>query len=184
MITLRRLFRKALRRSRPRALGAGGGGDACWPAGPAVIAWDRQDNARCRCWRAGPNWPIRWRSTSPDSTAWSSRPACRSIRIRSPTRARSVGVPVIGDIELFALARADLPPHKVVGITGTNGKSTTTALVHHLLESAGRAGADGRQYRPADPGAGAAARRRRLCARTVELSDRPDLQRSIAMLRR
>lgn len=46
-------------------------------------------------------------------------------------------VPVIGDIELFALARAGLPPHRVAGITGTNGKSTTTALVHHLLECAG-----------------------------------------------
>ncbi len=45
-------------------------------------------------------------------------------------------VPLIGDIELFALARADLPAHRVVGITGTNGKSTTTALVHHLLKSA------------------------------------------------
>ena len=49
----------------------------------------------------------------------------------------AAGVPVIGDIELFAQARASLPSHKVVGITGTNGKSTTTALVHHLLESAG-----------------------------------------------
>ncbi len=47
------------------------------------------------------------------------------------------GVPVIGDIELFAQARAALPSHRVVGITGTNGKSTTTALVHHLLEQAG-----------------------------------------------
>ena len=47
------------------------------------------------------------------------------------------GVPLIGDIELFAQARAELPPHRVVGITGTNGKSTTTALVHHLLHSAG-----------------------------------------------
>ena len=47
------------------------------------------------------------------------------------------GVPVIGDIELFAQARTELPPHKVVGITGTNGKSTTTALVHHILQTAG-----------------------------------------------
>lgn len=51
--------------------------------------------------------------------------------------ARAANVPLIGDIELFAMARGDLPAHRVVGITGTNGKSTTTALVHHLLKSAG-----------------------------------------------
>jgi UDP-N-acetylmuramoylalanine--D-glutamate ligase len=52
-------------------------------------------------------------------------------------RAREAGVPLIGDIELFARARATLPPHKVVGITGTNGKSTTTALIHHIALTAG-----------------------------------------------
>ncbi|WP_294250566.1 UDP-N-acetylmuramoyl-L-alanine--D-glutamate ligase, partial [uncultured Sphingomonas sp.] len=51
--------------------------------------------------------------------------------------ARAAGVPLIGDIELFAQARAVLPAHRVVGITGTNGKSTTTALVHHILKTAG-----------------------------------------------
>ena len=52
-------------------------------------------------------------------------------------RARAAGCPIIGDIELFALARVTLPPHRVVGITGTNGKSTTTALIHHIIRNAG-----------------------------------------------
>ena len=51
--------------------------------------------------------------------------------------AATARVPIIGDIELFAEARAALPAHKVAGITGTNGKSTTTALVHHICETAG-----------------------------------------------
>ncbi len=51
--------------------------------------------------------------------------------------ARAARVPVIGDIELFARARPALPPHKVVGVTGTNGKSTTTALVTHICATAG-----------------------------------------------
>ncbi len=52
-------------------------------------------------------------------------------------KAHAAQVPLIGDIELFSQARAGLPPHKVVGITGTNGKSTTTALIHHIIETAG-----------------------------------------------
>ncbi|WP_373492132.1 UDP-N-acetylmuramoyl-L-alanine--D-glutamate ligase [Parasphingorhabdus sp.] len=52
-------------------------------------------------------------------------------------KAQIDGVPIIGDIELFAQARSALPAHRVVGITGTNGKSTTTALVQHILTSAG-----------------------------------------------
>ncbi len=46
-------------------------------------------------------------------------------------------VPVMGDTELFARALPHLPPTRIVGITGTNGKSTTTALLHHLLGVAG-----------------------------------------------
>jgi len=58
-------------------------------------------------------------------------------RLPLAERAREAGLEIIGDIELFARARPELPPHKVVGITGTNGKSTTTALVHHILQTAG-----------------------------------------------
>jgi UDP-N-acetylmuramoylalanine--D-glutamate ligase len=56
-------------------------------------------------------------------------------------RARAAGVEVIGDIELFARTVASAPDHKrpkVVAITGTNGKSTTTAMVGHVLAQAGR----------------------------------------------
>ena len=53
--------------------------------------------------------------------------------------ARKAEVEIIGDIELFCRERAksgaDCP---LVAITGTNGKSTTTALIAHLLKSAGR----------------------------------------------
>jgi len=53
--------------------------------------------------------------------------------------ARKAKVEVIGDIELFCREREksgrDCP---VVAITGTNGKSTTTALTAHLIASAGR----------------------------------------------
>ena len=56
---------------------------------------------------------------------------------RVAEKAARYDLPLVGDIELFAQARAELSPHKVVGITGTNGKSTTTALVHHILRTVG-----------------------------------------------
>ncbi|MDR3373598.1 MAG: UDP-N-acetylmuramoyl-L-alanine--D-glutamate ligase [Ancalomicrobiaceae bacterium] len=53
--------------------------------------------------------------------------------------ASAKGVPVVGDIELLAEEiRATAPTAPLVAITGTNGKSTTTALIAHLLVSAGR----------------------------------------------
>jgi UDP-N-acetylmuramoylalanine--D-glutamate ligase len=57
----------------------------------------------------------------------------------SAALAHAAGVEVIGDIELFCRerrARAAKAPF--VAITGTNGKSTTTALVAHLLRATGR----------------------------------------------
>ncbi len=48
--------------------------------------------------------------------------------------ARAAGCPLVGDIALLAEAAGATP---LVGITGTNGKSTTTALVGHLLAEAG-----------------------------------------------
>ena len=55
-------------------------------------------------------------------------------------KAKAANVPVIGDIELFARSLAATPSSlrpKVVAITGTNGKSTTTALIGWVLKQAG-----------------------------------------------
>jgi UDP-N-acetylmuramoylalanine--D-glutamate ligase len=56
----------------------------------------------------------------------------------SVLRAREAGVEVIGDIELFCRERKrHAPDAPFVAITGTNGKSTTTALIAHLMKVAG-----------------------------------------------
>ena len=56
-------------------------------------------------------------------------------------KAREAGVEILGDVELFARTVNAAPAHKrpkVVAITGTNGKSTTTAMIGHMLAHAGR----------------------------------------------
>ena len=58
--------------------------------------------------------------------------------------ARSAAVEVIGDIELYCRERRkSAPDSPFVAITGTNGKSTTTALIAHLLTAAGHSAESG-----------------------------------------
>jgi UDP-N-acetylmuramoylalanine--D-glutamate ligase len=107
-------------------------------SGAEVTAWDAKDEARAL---AGDGVtladPIEIDLAGFDGIVVSPGVPLNSHPIAN--KARDAGVPLIGDIELFALARAGLPAHKVVGITGTNGKSTVTALIHHMLKSAGKA---------------------------------------------
>ena len=110
--------------------------EALLAAGANVLVWDDRAEARepyaGRCAIGDP--------LEADLTGYAGVVVSPGVPLNThpiKPHADSFGVPVIGDIELFAQARAELPPHKVVGITGTNGKSTTTALVHHTLKEAG-----------------------------------------------
>lgn len=105
-------------------------------SGARVTAWDNREEARAQVeGRAEIADPLAIDLTGFDGIVVS--PGVPLNRHPITAHAHAAGVPVIGDIELFAHARANLPAHRVVAITGTNGKSTTTALVHHLCQSAG-----------------------------------------------
>jgi UDP-N-acetylmuramoylalanine--D-glutamate ligase len=105
-------------------------------SGAEVAAWDGKAEARLRAPAGTPIVNLDEAELSQfDSLVVT--PGLPLNRHPIAQRAREAGVEIIGDIELFARARPELCPHKVVGITGTNGKSTTTALVHHILKAAG-----------------------------------------------
>jgi len=110
--------------------------EALIASGAEVIVWDRQPHAR-------EHFEGRCRLIDPlelDLTGFAGVVVSPGVPLNTHPigpHAWQYGLPVIGDIELFANARESLPQHRVVGITGTNGKSTTTALVHHILVEAG-----------------------------------------------
>ncbi|MCW3798331.1 Mur ligase family protein [Sphingomonas sp. BN140010] len=104
-------------------------------SGAKVTAWDEREEARAQAGGAE-----LLDLNAADLSRFDSLVVSPGVPLNThplAARARGTGVEIIGDVELFARARPELPPHKVVGITGTNGKSTTTALVHHILATAG-----------------------------------------------
>jgi UDP-N-acetylmuramoylalanine--D-glutamate ligase len=105
-------------------------------SGAEVAAWDAKSDARLRA-PAGTTIANLDEADLGHFDSLVVTPGLPLNRHPIAQRAREAGMEIIGDIELFARARPELPPHKVVGITGTNGKSTTTALIHHILKTAG-----------------------------------------------
>ena len=117
-------------------------------AGGAVpLAWDESPEARAKAEAAGialtdltrVDWAqVATLITSPGI------PHLYPAPNRIIAAALAAGVPVDNDIGLFFRSFStgdnmsfDQPP-KVVAVTGSNGKSTTTALIHHILTEAGR----------------------------------------------
>ncbi len=108
-------------------------------SGAHVVAWDDKAEARDQVRAQGDDLVVEDLMTVElgDFDAVVVTPGVPLATHPLVARARAAGVAVIGDIELFAQARPELPSHRVVGITGTNGKSTTTALIHHIATAAG-----------------------------------------------
>lgn len=110
--------------------------DYLWRSSASVSAWDDREEAREQVAnKATLADPLELDLSKFDGVVVS--PGVPINRHPIADKAREAEVPLIGDIELFAQARPELPAHMVVGITGTNGKSTTTALIHHIVETAG-----------------------------------------------
>jgi UDP-N-acetylmuramoylalanine--D-glutamate ligase len=109
--------------------------------GAHVIAWDDNADVVAKATRAGvPTADLR-------HVEWSSISAlvlAPGVPLTHPAPhwlvglARAAAVEVIGDIELFCRERRRQAPRSpFVVVTGTNGKSTTTALIAHLMHCAG-----------------------------------------------
>ncbi len=118
--------------------------EALSASGAEVYCWDDKEEARAKTanTRFAAEHPKGWPWADLRSLALSpgvplTHPAPHPI-VRKAHRA---GVEIIGDIEFFARAvnaldRKDRP--RVVAITGSNGKSTTTALIGHVLKECGK----------------------------------------------
>ncbi len=109
--------------------------DALVESGAHCMAWDNREEARAA---ASGKAEIADPQTA-DLTGYDGIVVSPGVPINKhpiAQKSKESGVPLIGDIELFAQARAALPWHRVVGLTGTNGKSTTVALIHHILREA------------------------------------------------
>lgn len=110
--------------------------------GATVLAWDNSDNQRRQAEGVGLT------LTPLDDVVWEDVAALvlsPGIPFTHPTPhplvtcAQEHNVPVIGDIELFFHAVREMAPDvPIVAITGTNGKSTTTALIGHMVAHCGR----------------------------------------------
>ena len=126
--------------------GLGGSGlvtaEALRAGGARVFAWDDKEAARAKAAEAGFAIadPLQQGLDGQDALILSpgvplTHPAPHPVVLK----AQEARVEIIGDIELFFRQRALIAPDaSCVAITGTNGKSTTTALIAHLLEVAGR----------------------------------------------
>lgn len=126
--------------------GLGGSGlvtaEALVAGGASVSAWDDSETARQAAERRGITLvdlkTADWKRFAALVLA-PGVPLTHPVPHWSVKLAQDNGVPVIGDIELFCRERkAVAPDAPFVAITGTNGKSTTTALIAHLLKADGR----------------------------------------------
>ena len=107
-------------------------------SGASVLAWDDSPGPRRAAAAAGVALaePAGWDWAGLDALVLSPGiPLTHPEPHPAVLSARRASCPVIGDIELLGEAA---PAAHVVGVTGTNGKSTTTALLGHLLAGAGR----------------------------------------------